>query len=130
MRLAKISAVAFLLNATVYSYAAAQTVTAFKTGEALSGTTKQCFYNALGNSYTRTVSSVAICPLSIQVPSPASSSMVSPNTNQRSGGGTAFKSGENVTGMTKQCFYNYLGSTYTKTISSVAICPLSIRVGN
>ena len=43
--------------------------------------------------------------------------------------GTAFFKYEIPTGgMTKQCVYDYLGSTYTRTVSSVAICPLSIQV--
>lgn len=42
--------------------------------------------------------------------------------------GKAFKSGEAVTGMTKQCYYNYLGSTYTITIKSFELCPLTIDV--
>lgn len=111
------------------SPAEAQTVTAFKTGEVTSGMSKQCFYDALGSQYIRTISSVAMCPLSIQVPSPGSSQMYSPPPPKKSGG-TAFKTGENVTGMTKQCYYNYLGSTRVITISSVAICPLTIQVGN
>src|SRR5207247_9866400 len=45
----------------------AQTVTAFKTGEQTTGMTKQCFYDALGNQYTRTYGSVELCPLSIRV---------------------------------------------------------------
>ena len=40
----------------------------------------------------------------------------------------AFKSGEAVTGMTKQCFYNYLGSTYTITIKSYELCPITINL--
>ena len=32
--------------------------------------------------------------------------------------------------MTKQCFYDALGSAYTRTISSIALCPLSIKVRN
>lgn len=108
----------------------AQSVTGFKTGEVTSGMTKQCFYDALGSQYTRTMSSVALCPLSIQVPNPGSSSMYSPPATPRQSGGMAFKTGENVTGMTKQCYYDYLGSTQTLTVSSVALCPLSVRVGN
>ena len=42
--------------------------------------------------------------------------------------GTAFLTGEQVTGMTKQCFYDYLGSTYTRTVPSYALCPLTIEV--
>ena len=41
---------------------------------------------------------------------------------------TAFKTGERTTGMTKQCFYNYLGSGYTRTIGAIELCPLSIQV--
>jgi len=43
--------------------------------------------------------------------------------------GTAFFSHEIKTGgMTKQCVYNYLGSTYVITINSVKLCPLTINV--
>jgi len=45
----------------------AQTVTAFKTGEVTTGMTKQCFYDYLGNAYTRTVQAIELCPLSLQV---------------------------------------------------------------
>jgi hypothetical protein len=102
--------------------AQAQTVTAFKTGEKTTGMTKQCFYEALGSGYTRTISRVAICPLSIRVRTQPPRPPPEPATI------TAFKTGEKTTGMTKQCFYEALGSGYTRTISSVAICPLSIRV--
>jgi hypothetical protein len=46
---------------------AQSTVTAFLTGEQTTGTTKQCYYDALGSRHTQTVSSVALCPLTIQV---------------------------------------------------------------
>lgn len=42
--------------------------------------------------------------------------------------GTAFLKYERVTGMTKQCVYDYLGNEYTRTISSTELCPLTIRV--
>ena len=42
--------------------------------------------------------------------------------------GTAFLTGEKTTGMTKQCFYDYLGSEYTITIKAHKLCPLSIKV--
>jgi hypothetical protein len=41
---------------------------------------------------------------------------------------TAFYTGENVTGLTKQCYYKFAGSTYTKTIKSHQVCPTSIQV--
>ena len=41
--------------------------------------------------------------------------------------GTAFFQYEvNTGGMTKQCVYDYLGSVYTITVSSVSLCPLTI----
>jgi len=103
----------------------AQTVTAFKTGEQTTGMTKQCFYDALGNEYTRTIGSVELCALSIQVQlSPTPARAPEPETRTV----TAFKTGEQATGMTKQCFYDALGNQYTRTIGSVELCPLSIRV--
>ena len=107
----------------------AQTVTAFKTGERVSGLTKQCFYDALGSGYTRTVGSIDLCPLSIQVrtpavrnATPATPTAPPPRTV------TAFRTGEKTTGMTKQCFYNALGSEYTRTVGSIEICPLTLQV--
>ena len=41
---------------------------------------------------------------------------------------TAFLVGEEVTGMTKQCYYEFAGSRYTRTIQSFQLCPLSIQV--
>lgn len=42
--------------------------------------------------------------------------------------GTAYFQYERITGMTKQCVYSYLGSTYTITIQSYQMCPLTINV--
>ena len=42
--------------------------------------------------------------------------------------GIAFLKGEMTTGMTKQCFYDYLGNTYTRTIQSYQLCPTSINI--
>ena len=102
---------------------AAQTVTAFKTGEVTTSMTKQCFYDALGNAYTRTIGSIELCPLSIQV-----QTRPTPAAEPEKYAVTAFKTGEQTTGMTKQCFYDALGSEYTRTIKSVELCPLSIQV--
>src|SRR4051812_32832439 len=85
---------------------------AFKTGEQITGMTKQCYYTYLGSPYTYTTSSGSLCPLSVSVPAPASSYTPEPQTYTRPtgplGGGMAFKVGEQVTGTTKQCYYNYL----------------------
>ena len=37
-----------------------------------------------------------------------------------------FKSGEQISGFNKICFYNCMGSTRAITISSTSLCPLSI----
>lgn len=42
--------------------------------------------------------------------------------------GTAFFKYERITGMTKQCVYDYLGSEITRTQSAVSLCPISIQV--
>lgn len=115
------SGVLLSLNA---SQARAQAI-GFKTGEVQTGMTKQCIYNALGSQYTLTIPSVQLCPLNVQVPSSPSYETPTPHVGR---GGVGFKSGEQVTGMTKQCFYNYLGSTISRTVASVSICPLTIPV--
>lgn len=38
-----------------------------------------------------------------------------------------FKSGEQLSGMNKICYYNCMGSTVAITISSVQLCPLTIN---
>ena len=99
---------------------AAQTVTAFQTGERVTGATKQCYYSFVGLRYTRTVPSDQLCPMSIQVPSPAPTSV----STQR----TVFKTGERRTGETKQCFYRFAGAEYTTTVRWYRLCPRSIKI--
>jgi hypothetical protein len=105
-------------------------ITAFKRGEVTTGMTKQCIYNGLGSTYTLTLSSISLCPLSVSVPTapvvPSSTPTPSyapppPATI------TAFYKGEQTTGMTKQCYYDAIGSLVTRTLSAVALCPLSIQ---
>ena len=101
--------------------------TAFKTGEETVGFTKTCYYDYLGSTHTKTISNVALCPLTIQVgtgPPGQNNSSRPPAASY----GTAFKTGEVTRGMTKTCYYDYLGSQYTKTVSNVSLCPLTIRV--
>lgn len=78
---------------------------------------------------TRTVSPVALCPLSIQVQL-GSRAPSAPEALRAPGPVTvtAFKTGERVTGMTKQCVYEGLGNAYTMTIRSVELCPLNLQV--
>jgi hypothetical protein len=120
-------AVALTAMLVVAAELPAQTITAYKTGERTTGQTKQCYYDGLGSEYTRTVSSIALCPLSIQVttrnPAPTPTPAPAPRSTM-----TAYKTGEEITGSTKQCFYDGLGNRYTKTVQSYQLCPLSITV--
>jgi len=110
----------------------AQTGTALKAGERTTGMTKQCFYNYIGNGYTRTIGAIELCPLTIQVratpPTPKPTPPPTPPPSPTPQTGTAFKAGERTTGMTKQCFYNYIGNGYTRTIGAIELCPLTIQV--
>ena len=105
----------------------AQAATGFLIGEETSGMTKTCYYNVLGSTVAKTFSSVSLCPLSIQFNTPPAISQPAP-APPKSAYITAFKTGERKSGMTKICYYEFGSSQYTKTISSVALCPLSIQV--
>ena len=106
----------------------AQSATAFKTGENRTGSTKQCFYSFAGKQYTKTVEGYELCPLSIDVPMSPPTQPNAPTRPAAPSTATAFKTGENKTGSTKQCFYSFAGKAYTKTIESYELCPLSIEV--
>jgi hypothetical protein len=40
---------------------------------------------------------------------------------------TCFKSGEQISGMNKICYYNCMGSTVAINVRSLEFCPMSIR---
>ncbi len=105
----------------------AQAATGFLSGEETSGMTKTCYYDVLGSTVAKTISSVSLCPLSIQYSNPPATNQPAP-APPKSAYITAFHTGERTSGMTKICYYEFGGSQYTKTISSVALCPLSIQV--
>jgi hypothetical protein len=117
--------VIFLGLTALGSGALSAQVVAFKTGEQTTGTTKQCYYEFAGSRYTRTVESYQLCPLSIQVRSATPTPSPSPTPSR---GVVAFKTGEQTTGTTKQCYYEFAGSRYTRTVESYQLCPLSIQV--
>ena len=52
-----------IVTASVTAFAG----TAFLKYERVTGSTKQCVYDYLGNEYTRTIRSTELCPLTIQV---------------------------------------------------------------
>lgn len=110
--------------------ATSQSVTAFYKREVTTGMTKQCVYDALGSMHVLTVSSITLCPLTIQVPAsaPVSAPASTATTPQAPVTVTAFFKHEETTGMTKQCFYEALGNAYVLTLSSIALCPLTTQV--
>ena len=123
MTLGKTIAALVSLTVAATSAAAAQTTTAFKTGESTTGTTKQCYYESLGDQHTQTIVAIGLCPLSITLrsattPTPVPQPMMI----------TAHKTGEWTAGLIKQCFYNGLSSENTRTVKSVGLCPVSIWV--
>ena len=123
----KTTLLAVLAFALFAAPARAQTVTGYKTGEHVTGTTKQCFYDALGSEYTLTLRAIDLCPLTVQVraPTPSPSPPPPPEPSRTI---VAYKVGERTSGQTKQCYYTALGAEYTQTVSSVSLCPLTIRV--
>jgi hypothetical protein len=121
MTLGKTIAALVSVTIAVTSTAAAQSTTAFKTGERTKGLTKECYYESLGNQHTETLRSFELCQLSVAV-----RSTIAPTLALATTMATSFKTGERTTGLTKLCFYNGLSSEYTKTIKSIGLCPLSI----
>jgi hypothetical protein len=92
----------------------------FKTGEQMVGNVKECYYSYLGKTYVHTVAAYGICPLSVSVnPTP---------TLPAPSGMTAFKTGENLRGGVKDCYYRALGQGYILTVASYEMCPLSAAV--
>lgn len=92
----------------------------FKTGEQVVGNVKECYYNYLGKTYVHTVAAYGICPLSVSVdPTP---------TLPAPSGVTAFKSGENLRGAVKDCYYTALGQSYILAVAAYELCPLSVPV--
>ena len=55
-----------LLSMVSPSMVANSATTCFKTGEQTSGMNKICYYNCMGSTAAITISSVSLCPLSIQ----------------------------------------------------------------
>jgi hypothetical protein len=92
-----------------------------KSGERAAGMNKVCYYDCVTGEVARTIGSAQLCPLTIgdnradppQRPAPVQT--------------TCFRKGEEVTGMTKQCAYDCLGSLRVQTIGSTQLCPLTIK---
>lgn len=110
--------------------AACQTRTALKTGERVTGQTKQCLYSAAGSVYTRTINLGEICPPRITVSVASNQTPSEPRLATVPSGRTvlAVNTGERSTGTAKQCTYEAAGIEHTTTVASNESCPPSIEV--
>ena len=108
-----VAVLAILLTSTsVFS------ATGFLKGERTSGMNKICSYNGPSGDFTKTVSSVAMCPQSAD-----DGRMSPPKSNYVTG----FLSGDNTSGINKTCYYNSPRGTFTKTVNSASLCPQSAK---
>lgn len=117
--------------------AAAQSVSAPKTGERVAGNTKTCIYSTQGVEHTRTIDAFAICPISIAVrpsngPStgPAGGTTPAEPGTPRTKPATMIvvKTGEQAVGTTTRCYYEGEGRTFTRTVKQNQPCPPSITI--
>lgn len=65
--------------------------------------------------------------ISAQAAPSASQMSAWPEVAQLTPHATCFKSGEEISGMNRICYYNCMGSTAAITISVGKLCPLTIR---
>ena len=109
----------FLVNAPPGAAA-----TGFLKSERTTSFNKVCVYDVLGSAHEINISSVQLCPLTIDVELPAESPV-----EQEEGSSRPQKTGklvgERVSGMNKICEYESLGDFYAYTISAVSLCPLT-----
>lgn len=70
---------------------------------------------------------MGIIAIAIPMQMAAAGSAMAPMKNRQYAQITCFKSGEQVSGMNKICFYDCLGSQAAITISSAQLCPLTIQ---
>lgn len=118
-RTAEVIGLCLLFLLGIATTAAAQTTTAFKTGERTRGQVKDCFYEALGQEYVSTVGAYELCPLTARV----SAQYEAPTVRS-----TAFKTGERRRGSAKDCFYSALGRDYVYTVSAFELCPITVEI--
>lgn len=121
--------VVMAVSALTFCSGTAAAETCFGNGESSSGMTKICYYNCIGGRASKTVRSVDLCPISIDVQGTrGQSGLGTSNSNNSFGGGqTCFKKGEYTDGMNKVCRYDCLGSPAETTIRATELCPLSVK---
>ncbi len=116
-------AVGFLLAFCILgSVADANAVTGFLKSESDQGRSKVCFYDVLGETHTLNIPSTSLCPVNYQFEA-ISREPAKPPADRF--GKTGFFKREQEQGLTKICYYDVIGETYTITISAVKLCPLT-----
>ena len=95
------------------------------------GLTKQCIYTALGSTYVKTVQSYQACRPSERFSRPSSSASAAAANESYSASAREvtgyFRRAVEDGGMTKQCLYDALGSTYVLNVRSYQTCPSSYK---
>lgn len=96
-----------------------------KSSESMSGMNKTCVYSCLTGSQTRNISSVALCPITIDdggVGAPTRTPAIG-----GSGSSICQITRESTAGMNKICTYKCLTGEKSMTIGSTQLCPLTAR---
>ena len=102
--------------------------TGFLKGERTSGMNKICYYNGPSGDFTKTVSSVALCPQSASDGrNPSSSSYGTKAIKSQPNKVTGYLSGERVSGLIKTCYYDSYRGSFTKSVGSAKLCPQSAK---
>ena len=110
---------AILLAAVAWTPALAETCT--KSGEETSGMGKVCYYRCTFGTTTENVGAARLCPLTSEATPRGSSA----STGSGRSDATCFKTGEETTGMTKQCIYSCGGTRKVETVGAAKLCPLT-----
>ena len=102
--------------------------TGYLTGERQSGLNNICYYESINGTFTKTIGGTSICPLNADDGQSYSVGADSYGSQDNSGGYTSgYLTGESTSGSLKTCYYDSVSGTFTKTISAIAICPLTER---
>lgn len=109
----------------VIGWGSAKAETCFSAGERSAGMNKICYYDCLSGQASKTISSVELCPLSVDSGQTRGGAAMRQSPSRVST--TCFKRGEYTDGMNKVCRYDCLGSPAEMTISSVKLCPLTMK---
>ncbi len=119
MRAMLLAALAAAVMATAPS---ARAETCFKSGEEAGALGTVCTYRCSFGETSQNVGPGRMCPATAPA-SPTALNRAVPAAR----GGACLKTGERVTGMSKQCLYDCAGSPKAETVGAAQLCPLTVR---